>query len=223
LIDIAGIEYKLAEKPYYGKFPFKVIIRGVRRNWRMSTRDQQAYNEFYSSSRRMLDWAKKNCEQAWRVRRESDWSFFFTTKEDCQAFAHEFQQSLRFIAGPKNQYHKERMLESPKLLVRRSLFKGRFPYRVSIHSNALAGTLGQSLREWIESQWDTNEIELNSGLTDWYNQTKHDRWTTKTIYFLDEGTSMVLKLMLGDNLGKIEKVITVDEFSKQEETDQANA
>lgn len=216
MINIPGIEYKLAEKPYYGRYPFKVIIRGVRRNWRMSSQDQRAYNEFYSSSRGMLRWANEHVALGWRVRRESDWSFFFIDQAECEKFALEFLPSVRFIAGPKNQHHKERMLESPKLLVRRSLFKQIYPYRVQIHNDALQGSLGDSLRSWIDGQSIGQDIDLNHALTNWYNQTNYDRWGNKTIYFLDESNSIMLKLLLGDHMKQIEKVITVDEFSKQE-------
>lgn len=223
MINIQGIVYKIAEKPFYGKFPFKAVICGVKRNWRMSTRDQRAYNEFYSASREMLVWTNGHCKDQWRVRRDSDWSFFFADQSDCEAFIHQFHKDLRFIAGPKNEHHRERMLASPKLLVRRSLFKQRFPYRAHVRNDYLYGPQGESLRNWIDTQAAGVDLELNSGLLAWYKNTNIDRWSTKTIYFLDESASIMLKLMLGDNLSQIEKVITIDEFSKQEASDQEDA
>lgn len=221
-----GYSYSIIERPYYGTFLYKISFRGasVFGN-RLSSAKIAELQKFRNLHLQIRSRAKEICgPMGFRFRQDNTLNIYCRDTDHARNLIAEYEDYIYEIYGPKDDDHCQQALSEPKILVKPTLWKGRFRFRLSL-----------DLEGADMFAFNNIMVDLVFGIDYLANQNLHDlmivdvpefwNWYSgdKILYCNDEGLIMMIGLVCPDAISKIDKVITHNELSEQKEAFAKNA
>jgi hypothetical protein len=161
-------------------------------------------------------------DRGFRFRQDSGLNVYLHDNDCARTLAREFRDHVIGIWGPLDDAHQKHAVSAPKILVRKSLWRGRFRYRLILRLDA-SQDHGRQLSELISDLDMGKDYDVNRSLEDFMfsgHPNSNFSWQSgeKLLYCNDEGLIMMINLTCTDAVYKIDKVITHNELSQQEKT-----
>lgn len=230
--DFQGFRYHVIERPYFGNFLYKVLFRGPETKKapahmaplvvglisKADAFEIQKYRRLHGLIRERA--RELSGEQGFRFRQDSGLNVYLHDQECARCLAREFREQVLGIWGPLDDAHQKHAMSAPRIAVRKSLWRGRFRYRLVLRLDP-AQDQGKQLRELLENLDFGCDYDMNRSLEDFVFSAHPGpsfSWQSgeKLLYCNDEGLIMMINLLCTDAVHKIDKVITHDELSQQE-------
>lgn len=224
----------MIERPYFGAFMYKILFRGpdlhdhasLKRKWvpslmpRSQIFELQKYRRLHGLIR---DRARElSSSKDFRFRQDEGLSVYMHDHQSVLTLANEYRDHVIGIWGPLDETHHQHALESPKILVKQRLWKGRYRYRAILRIGGQADeNSAKALSNLLEPLVLGEDYDVNRSLEDYLmigQASPIYAWQSgeKMLYCNDEGLIMMISLSFTDAIHKIDKVITHDELSQQE-------
>lgn len=221
------VKVNFIEKQYYSKYFCKLVLQidhkkvkspVDQKKW--SWKYRQQYSEIAVLNRQLCKDITKTLDgQDIRIRRESDEvSVFFNDEEILQLLVSTFSDRMIEFYRPLNEAHKEVVVESRRIRVRKSLFEKHFKFKVYLSNEwNLRERRYKEFQEWLESV-DNSPLyqrwKLNSGLARIFDPRASIRsagWTM-AIYLNDPEDLMMCQLKFNDKIQYIEEAVLLQDL-----------
>jgi hypothetical protein len=223
----ASVKVNFIEKQYYSKYFCKLVfqidhskIKSPISHEKWTWRYREQYSEVAVLNKKLCKGILKTLgDRDVRIRREGDeLSVFFNDEEVLQLLTRQFSARIVEFYRPLNEAHKEVVVESRRIRVRKSLFEKHFKFKVYLSNEwALRERRYKEFQEWTDSM-DNSPLyqrwKLNSGLLRMFNPRASVRSAgyTMAIYLNDPEDLMMCQLKFNDKIQYVEEAVLLQDL-----------